>query len=79
MGLTQKEYGLCNNCDDHGSRGYQMWWLDNCGTYHTPGLAAVCSSEVVDHCPFILVFFPTPGAVGEASKMPKGIWVMDTH
>ena len=39
MGLTQKEYGLGNNCDGHGGRGYQMWWLDNHGTYHTPGLA----------------------------------------
>ena len=39
----------------------------------------VCSLQVVDHHPFILALFPTPGAVGEAGKMLEGMLVMDTH
>ena len=52
----------------------QPWHLS-----HTRPSLVVCSSEVVDHCPFILAPFPTPGALSEAGKMPEGIQVMDTH
>ena len=30
---------------------------------------------ITHHCPFILAFFPTPGAVSEAGKMLECIWV----
>ena len=35
--------------------------------------------QVVDHCPLILALLPTPGAVGYAAEVVKGIQVMYSH
>ena len=47
------------------------------GLFTHQAYLVVCSPQVVDHCPFILALFPTPGAVGEAGKMPEasGSWI----
>ena len=35
--------------------------------------------QVVNNCSLILALLPTPGAVGQAIEVAKGIWVMYAH
>ena len=62
--------------------------FDNLGT-HAGGVSltslmgsqstVVCHPQMVNHCPLILPLLPTPGTVGVACIMPKGIRIMDAH
>ena len=37
----------------------------------------VCSQQVINHCPLILVFFPTPHAEGKSTMPLQGLWQMN--
>ena len=64
----------------HGGRECQMWLMGSHCICHTPGLACSApSAQVVNHCPLVLALLPTPGAVGHAIEVAKGIWVVYSH
>ena len=53
-----------------------MWLMGSHGICCTQGLACNAMSVGGYYCPLILALLPTPGAVGYAAEVTKGIWVV---